>query len=279
MDYIELRIDVANLDEGIVEQLIAELSDVGYESFMEAEDSLYAYIPVENYQESVVKVLLYNFKNHQIRHEPVFVAEQNWNAVWEENFDPVIVNDILTIRAPFHKNLPKTKMEIVMEPKMAFGTGHHETTYLMAEALLSFPVKNLQVLDMGCGTGVLAILAAKCGAKKYVDAVDIDIWAKDSTLENASRNGVSSKVRVLLGDASLIQREKYELILANINRNILLDDMCTYASGLKREGTLMVSGIYTTDMPTITAKASCYDLKEISSKSKNDWAMIVFEKY
>ncbi len=279
MDYIELQISIVPFDNMTTEWLMAELSEVGYESFLETETGLYAYIPVSQYKENIVKVLLHDMPgNNTITYTPNFIEEKNWNAVWEENFEPVIIQNKLTIRAPFHKNLPKTELEIVMEPKMAFGTGHHETTYLMAEALLDFPVKGLQVLDMGCGTGVLAILAAKRGAKKFVDAIDIDVWAKNSTFENARRNRVFQKVRALLGDASLIQRNKYDLILANINRNILLSDMSTYAMGLKPGGTLMVSGIYFSDIPAVEAEAIHGGFQKQSEKTKNNWAMVVFKK-
>jgi len=278
MDYIELQITLNPYVAELSEVLTAELGEVGYESFTDTEDGLNAYIPVNLYQESALKVVFHNYKHiADISYKPQFIPDRNWNAVWEANFSPLVIDGICTICAPFHKNLPKTAMNIVMEPKMAFGTGHHDTTYLMAEALLRFPVKNLQVLDMGCGTGILAMIAAKLGAKKFVDAIDIDVWAKNSTLENARRNRVAQKIRAILGDASLIQKGKYDLILANINRNILLADMSTYAMGLKPGGTLMLSGIFTTDVPDTLAEAQAHSLRLVEQKSRNNWAFCRLE--
>jgi ribosomal protein L11 methyltransferase len=274
VDYIELQITLKPYAVELGEMLAAELGELGYESFTDTEDGLNAYIPVNQYQESLLKVVFHNYKPvADISYVPQFIPEQNWNAVWESNFAPIVIDGICTIRAPFHKNLPKTAMTIVMEPKMAFGTGHHDTTCQMAEALLHFSVKDLQVLDMGCGTGILAIIAAKRGAKKFVDAIDIDVWAKNSTLENARRNRVTQKIRAILGDASLIGKDKYDLILANINRNILLADMSAYAMGLKPGGTLMLSGFLTADIPDILAEAQRQGLRPVTQRSRNNWAM------
>jgi ribosomal protein L11 methyltransferase len=279
MDYIELQITLSPYSAALTECLAAELGDLGYESFAETETGLCAYIPAEQYQEGAVKLLFHLYGSQvEIHYTPQFIADRNWNAVWESNFEPLVIAGQCTVKAPFHKNLPKTARTVVIAPKMAFGTGHHDTTYLMVEELLNFPVKGLQVLDMGCGTGILAILAAKCGAKPFIDAIDIDAWAKNNALENARLNRVQHKIRVLLGDASLIQRNKYNLILANINRNILLTDLRTYALGLKPGGTLMVSGIFTSDSVAIEAEARLYHLAKTSETARNNWAMMQFVK-
>ncbi len=278
MDYIELKLQLNPYSEIVRDLLMADLGELGYESFAETDNGFSAYIPAGNYDERILKVALFNYKEQSgISYTTEYIAAQNWNALWESNFEPIVVDNLCTIRAPFHKNLPKTTYEIVMEPKMAFGTGHHHTTYLMLQAVLEIPMKGLQVLDMGCGTGVLAILAAKRGAKKFVDAIDIDVWAKNSTLENAKRNRVAQKIRTLLGDASLIQRGKYHLILANINRNILLEDISTYAMGLKPGGMVIVSGIYEADVDSIAAEAKKHNLKEIERRSRHAWAMAAFQ--
>jgi ribosomal protein L11 methyltransferase len=275
MDYIELQITLAPNAATLAECLIAELGDLGYESFAETGTGLHAYIPASQYQEKSVKLLFHLYSSQaDIQYAPQFIAGRNWNALWESNFEPLVIAGQCTVKAPFHKNLPKTARTVVIAPKMAFGTGHHDTTYLMAEALLNFPVKGLQVLDMGCGTGILAILAAKCGAKPFVDAIDIDTWAKNNALENARLNRVSHKIRVLLGDASLIQRHKYHLILANINRNTLLTDLRTYALGLKSGGTLMISGFFTTDSAALEAEARLHHLTKTAEAARNNWAMM-----
>jgi ribosomal protein L11 methyltransferase len=279
MDYIELQITLTPYSDALSECLSAELGDLGYEGFADTDTGLRAYIPAAQYEERPVKLLFHLYGNRaEIRYTPQFIADRNWNAVWEANFEPLVIAGQCTVKAPFHKNLPKTARTIVIAPKMAFGTGHHDTTYLMAEALLHFPVKELQVLDMGCGTGILAILAVKCGAKKFVDAIDIDVWAKNNTLENARLNRVPHKIRALLGDASLIQRDKYDLIMANINRNILLSDLRTYALGLKPGGTLMVSGFFTSDSADLEAEARLHRLTKTAENARHNWAMIQFVK-
>jgi ribosomal protein L11 methyltransferase len=279
MCYIDIKVVLRPYTEAQRDILIAELAENGYDSFAETEDGFHAYIPSDAYDEQRLKILFFTCREQaDITYTTEHIMEQNWNALWEAHFEPVVVDGVCTVRAPFHKNLPKTPYNIVMEPKMAFGTGHNHTTYLMLQALLEAPLKNLQVLDMGCGTGVLAILAAKRGAKKFVDAIDVDVWAKDSALENAKRNRVAQKIRVLLGDAALIQRNKYHLILANINRNILLEDMKTYARGLKPRGVLLASGFYETDADAIAAEAAQHGLHELERRSRYAWAMVAFQK-
>ncbi|MDR1405641.1 MAG: 50S ribosomal protein L11 methyltransferase [Prevotellaceae bacterium] len=279
MNYIEVKITLHPCTEAHREILIAELAENGYESFAETGEGFNAYIPVHDYDERRLKILFFSYREQTgISYATEHIMEQNWNAQWEACFEPVVVDGLCTVRAPFHKNLPKTAYEIVMEPKMAFGTGHHHTTYLLLQALLEIPLENLQVLDMGCGTGILAILAAKCGAKKFVDAIDVNLQAKNSALENARRNRVAQKIRVLLGDAALIQRNKYHLILANINRNILMEDMKTYAMGLKPRGVLLASGIYENDVDAVAAEAAQYDLCEIDRRTRHAWAMAAFQK-
>jgi ribosomal protein L11 methyltransferase len=279
MDYIELQVQLQPCVETTRDLLIAELAEHYYDAFTETEAGFNAYIPSLHYDERTLKVIFYPFREQaEITYRTEFIPDRNWNALWESGFEPVVIAQRCTIRAPFHRGLPKTDCEIIIEPNGAFGTGHHHTTYLMAEALLDAPVKNAQVLDMGCGTGVLAILAAKLGAKKFVDAIDTDVWAKNSAFDNARRNRVAQKIRAILGDAALIQREKYHLIFANINRNVLLDDMNVYAMGLKPHGQLFVSGFYEADADRIAAEAAAYGLTERERRQRQSWALLIFEK-
>jgi ribosomal protein L11 methyltransferase len=275
MTYYEVNIPLPFVyGEDKKEIIVATLADMGFESFSEGvHNSINAYIQEKAYKERVVTAALSELKI--TRHSARLIPDQNWNALWESNFTPIVVDGKLTIRAPFHTDLPQTEMEVVMEPKMAFGTGHHETTYLCTQYLLHANVKNLEVLDMGCGTGVLAIVAIMRGAA-HADAIDIDEWSYQSTLENAERNGVADKITALHGDASLIPQGKYNLVLANINRNILLQDMPRYAASLKPNGTLVASGIYTTDVPAVADCAKKHGFKLVQQKESNDWAMVEF---
>ena len=184
-----------------------------------------------------------------MRYSLSLIPEQNWNALWESSFEPVVIDGRCTIKASFHKGLPRTKYTIVIDPKMAFGTGHHQTTTLIIKSMLAHEkdIRGLQVLDMGCGTGILSILAAKMKAAVPVHAIDIDPVAVRSARENARRNRVPDRIHTLCGDASLIQAGKYDLILANINRNIILEDLSTYARGMKPGALLITSGFYEED--------------------------------
>ena len=276
MDYAELNFIVTPKNPG-VEILIAELAEIGFESFVETDNGVLAYIPDISYSEQKIQALEilrtdvaifdYSFK---------LIKAQNWNAVWESSFKPILVNDICVVRAPFHAPVKDVKYDIVIEPKMAFGTGHHETTYLMMEKLLNIDVKTDHVLDMGCGTAVLAILASKLGAAE-ITAIDNDEWAYNNSLENTLKNEASG-IKVLLGDAKLLPGKKFNLILANINRNILLQDMPFYIDSLESKGSLLMSGFFTTDIPVIQKKAEDSGLFFVEQRHKNNWALLHFIK-
>ena len=201
----------------------------------------------------------------------------NWNAVWESQFTPIVVDGLCTIKASFHEGLKKTRYNITIDPKMAFGTGHHQTTYMMCRALLQNEdaVRDKVVLDMGCGTAILAILAAKMKAA-HVYGIDIDAVAAISAYDNARLNRVGKKIETYCGDASLLQRNTYDTILANINRNILLQDMPTYAKCLRRDGRLFVSGFYVEDMPMLIGMAEASGLEYVSHDSIDNWCCITF---
>ena len=264
--------------DDISEIVVAEFADLGCDSFVDIENGVNAYIPKNVFNENAIKDTVASLEYiSKINYSVKFIETQNWNAIWESNFEPIVVNDVCTIRAPFHNNLPKTKYEIVIMPKMSFGTGHHATTYLVTEALLDIDVENLQVLDMGCGTGILAILAAMKNAA-HIDAIDIDDWAYENAVENVLVNNANEKVNVLLGDVATISGKFYDLILANINRNILVADMQHYANSLKNGGKLIVSGIFTEDIDIVETEANKYNLTKTEEKSRNKWARIQFVK-
>ena len=278
MDYIEIKLTIQPYSEELSEILTAELGDLGYESFFETEDGLETYIQVSNYNKSELENLLEEYKEkYSIKFEETLIKAQNWNAVWESNFEPIVIDNRCTVRAPFHTDMPKLEYDIVIEPKMSFGTGHHDTTYLVAEWLLNNNVNGLKALDMGCGTGILAILAAMKNAQP-VDAIDIDEWAYNNAIENVKTNNLADSITVKQGAASLLNGYSYNLILANINRNILLQDMATYTASLAKDGILVVSGIFTEDIPAITEEATKQGLQKVEEKSRNKWARVVFRK-
>ena len=257
-----------------VEILIAELGYAGFESFVETEEGVTAYIQKEEWNTSILdNIQILNSDEFEITYTFEDIAQTNWNAEWEKNFNQIVVDDVCTVRAPFHEK-PNTEYDIVIEPKMSFGTGHHETTHMMIQHILKNDFKNKSVLDMGCGTGVLAILAEKRGAKP-IDAIDIDNWCYINSIENVERNNCSNII-VYEGDASLLTGKKYDIIIANINRNILLKDMQTYASCLNKNGVLFLSGFYNNDIPIIEAECNKQMLKLDEKLERNNWVSLKF---
>jgi ribosomal protein L11 methyltransferase len=273
--YLEVRFSPLKSEEE-KSLLTAQLLEIGFESFVEDDNSLLAYLPANLYNEKLLKETEFILANPEIYFDVKTIEDKNWNKEWESNYQPVTIAGKCYVRAPFHPSIPGMEYEIIIEPGMAFGTAHHETTQLMASWLMELDVIGKEVLDMGCGTGILAILANKMGAK-IVTGIDNDEWAWRNGLENFKVNGVVSG-RVLPGDAALIKPVCYDMILANINRNVLLQDMKSYAAGLRKNGVLLLSGFYQKDIEAITDFATDYSLRFISSRVLNDWAAVILYK-
>jgi ribosomal protein L11 methyltransferase len=271
--YIGYDFKVNPLQPG-TEILIAELGYAGFESFVETEEGVIAYIQKDDWNEHILKdINILNSDEFKIEYTFSEIEQINWNSEWEKNFDPIEVDGKCTVRAPFHpaKNF---EYEIVIEPKMSFGTGHHETTFMMLQFILENDFKNKTVLDMGCGTAVLAILAEMRGASK-LDAIDIDEWCFENSMENIQRNDCKN-ISVYLGDASLLSDREYDVIIANINRNILLNDMQTYMESLNDVGELYLSGFYLEDLPIITETCNNLGFNFVENKEKNNWVAAKF---
>ncbi len=278
MDYFKITIRITPFEEWVRDVLSAQLAEKGFESFLETESGMEAFIPTGDYNESDVNQLLKAFEEHHSFHlQKERIESQNWNETWEKNyFSPLMVGGECLIRAPFHKDYPSLKYEIVIEPNMAFGTGNHETTTMMLEAILSRDFTGKTVLDMGCGTGILSILASMKGAGK-ITAIDIDEWAYKGARENAALNGISN-MTVRMGDASLLENEKYDALFANIHKNVLLEDMAAYSKSLKKGGELFMSGFYQNDIPDIKKQAENEGLSETGCKTKNNWVVSIYTK-
>ncbi len=273
--YLGYYFKVSPLQPG-TEILIAELGLAGFESFVENEDGVTAYIQKEEFHEGILEdIQILSSKEFEITFTSEDIKQTNWNSEWEKNFHPIIVADKCSIRAPFHEK-PNTEFDIIIEPKMSFGTGHHETTHMMIQHILKTDFNGKKVLDMGCGTGVLAILAEMKGAKP-IDAIDYDNWCYLNSLENVERNNCKH-ITVLEGDAGLLKNKTYDIIIANINRNILLQDMTAYASCLNKNGQLFLSGFYSEDIPLITSKCNKFDLSHVETLERNNWVALKFEK-
>lgn len=273
--YIEYTFKVEPI-EPTTEILIAELGSVGFESFVENENGVVAYIQKEVWNSDILDdIFVLNSEEFSIEFEHKEIEQTNWNAEWEKNFNPIQVDDLVSIRAPFHEN-PNLKYDIVIEPKMSFGTGHHETTHMMVQHLLNIDVEGKKVLDMGCGTGILAIFAEMKGAQP-IDAIDIDAWCYENSIENVERNNCKH-ISVYEGEASLLKGKNYDVIIANINRNILLNDMKTYTDCLNEEGTLLLSGFYKEDIPTIDNEVSKYGLTLKNTIERNNWVALQYQK-
>ncbi|MDC8006152.1 50S ribosomal protein L11 methyltransferase [Aureisphaera galaxeae] len=274
--YIEYDFKVSPLQPG-TEILIAELGYAGFESFVENEEGVKAYIQKEEWNADLLEdIQILNSTEFEITHEHKEIEQVNWNAEWESNFKPIVVSEDCAVRAPFHEpyNVP---YEIIIEPKMSFGTGHHETTYMVLQFILENDFEGKTVLDMGCGTAVLAILAEKRGAVR-LDAIDIDEWCVENSTENCERNQCNA-ITVQLGDAALIPKEAtYDTLIANINRNILLNDMPIYEAALKSSGELYLSGFYEEDLPMIKECCEGLGMRYQEHKQKNSWIAAKFVK-
>lgn len=258
------------------EILIAELSENGYDTFIEHEDGFSAFIPSENFKQDILdEVLQILPKEVNYSIEKQELEDVNWNQEWEKNFEPILVENQIYLHADFHEKRDEIPYQINIQPKMSFGTGHHETTYLMLKTMLTMDFKDKFVLDMGCGTSVLAVFAKQKEAK-HVLAIDNDTWAFENSLENAKRNQV--EIDVKLGDASLLENQTFDVILANINKNILLQDMEKYVENLNENGFLLMSGIYNFDVEDITEIAEELGLTYISKEEKNSWCAVKFQK-
>ena len=280
-EYIEVAIKIAPFSEENAEILTAEISELPFESFTAEDPYLKCYIQKELYDAQALNVIMSGIEDYgfEVEFTSNLMPAVNWNAVWESQFTPIIVDGTCTIKASFHEGLRRTRYNITIDPKMAFGTGHHQTTYMMCRALLQNEeaARGKIVMDMGCGTAILAILAAKMKAEK-VYGIDIDAVAAISAYDNARLNRVGKVIETYCGDASLLQRNSYDVLLANINRNILLQDIPTYAQCLHKDGLLFVSGFYVEDMPMIIGMAQNSGLEYVSHDSIDNWCCIKFQK-
>tara|TARA_R110002051_G_scaffold324217_1_gene420523 strand:- start:672 stop:1514 length:843 start_codon:yes stop_codon:yes gene_type:complete len=272
-NYIEYTFTVSPLQPA-TDILIAQLGEIGFESFVETETGALAYIKKEDWSDDMVTAIqILTNPKFEIDYDVVEIEQENWNATWEQNFNPIQVGDACVVRAPFHEK-PDVTYDIVIEPKMSFGTGHHETTYMMMQHILNIDFTGKSVLDMGSGTGVLAILAAMRGAAP-VEAIDIDNWCYINAMENVERNN-HPEIKVSEGDASLLEGKKFDVIIANINRNILLEDIPTYAKCLNKNGLLFLSGFYKEDMSIIGDRCKEFGLEYETNIENNNWVAVKY---
>ena len=277
MNYISYTFSIKSkkLSSQIVSEiLIAQLGEAGFESFTENEDGVIAYIQKKDWHQEILDgVPVLRSDDFNISHKMEEIEQVNWNSEWEKNFEAIQVNNLVSIRAPFHTD-PKLKYDIIILPKMSFGTGHHETTHLMIQQLLDLELDGKSVLDMGCGTGILAIFSEMKGADK-IDAIDIDDWCYENAIENAEKNQCN-KITVYKGDASLLTGKSYDVIIANINRNVLLRDIEIYSKNLTKNGVLLLSGFYKADIPIIDKIAQQNNLLLVKTLEKNNWVSLKY---
>lgn len=280
MKYFEFKFNTNPCDETVNDTLAYLLGEIGFESFVECEEGLMAYIQCSLCDEAVVKSSLETFPlpDTKINYTFAEAEDKNWNEEWEKNyFQPIVIDDRCVIHSTFHKDVPQAKYDIVINPQMAFGTGHHETTSLILAELLDCELNGKSLLDMGCGTSILAILARMRGAQPCT-AIDIDEWCVRNSIENIELNKVDD-IAVSQGDASALSgKGPFDIVIANINRNILLNDMKCYVGCMHSGSELYMSGFYVNDIHVIRKKAEELGLHFVHHKEKNNWAMVKFVK-
>ena len=276
MEYTELDIRV-NPVVPFADILVARLNEIEFESYNEDESGVKAYVQTHLLEENAVAVIINEVaKLCELSYTITKVKQENWNKKWENNFEPVHINDRCVIRAHFHAEYPDIEQEIIITPKMSFGTGHHETTSLVMNEMFGIDFKNKSVLDMGSGTGVLAILAAKLGARSLI-GIDFDKWAFENAVENANLNAVNN-IDFIHGDSDAIGEATFDVILANINRNIILQDIATYVGAMNHKSEILFSGFFKEDIPLVLEKSEQLGLELVVSKYKNKWQMLHLKK-
>ncbi|MBX7051248.1 MAG: 50S ribosomal protein L11 methyltransferase [Flavobacteriales bacterium] len=277
MNYIELDFILEPLMPAR-DVLVAELADAGFDSFVETDDGVKAYIPEENFTDDIMKdMMVMKMPELSISYVKSMIEDQNWNAEWEKSFDPIDVEGKCLIRAPFHDASASHLYEIIIEPKMSFGTGHHATTYLMIAEMMDMDLNGKTVLDMGCGTGVLAVMAEKQQASD-IDAIDIDEWAFENTLENVERNHCHHIQTIKGGAEAIPSQKRYDVILANINRNILTRDMHVYVNAMNTSSHILFSGFFVTDRRDIETVATSLGLQFVHQRERGEWTLLHFRK-
>ncbi|MGE0015941.1 MAG: 50S ribosomal protein L11 methyltransferase [Bacteroides sp.] len=278
MKYLEFIFKTEPCSEAVNDVLAATLGEVGFESFVDSESGITAYIQQELYREELLKASLEDFpiENVSIGYTWSEAEDKDWNEEWEKNFfQPIVIGNRCVIHSTFHQDVPQAEYDIVINPQMAFGTGHHETTSLIISELLDADLTGKTVLDMGCGTSILAILASMRGADALL-AVDIDSWCVNNSIENIALNHINN-IEVELGDAATLNgKGPFDVVIANINRNILLHDMAAYVACMKPQAELYMSGFYAEDVPLIREKAESLGLHFTHSKSQNNWTAVKF---
>lgn len=278
MKYIQVTFSFKAIEEYQQDLLIAELADIGFNTFENTEKGFVAFVDFNTFDEDQLKNVLKQFEGEfQYSYVVSEIEGRNWNEEWEKNFEPLIIDEQCYVRATFHEAKPQYKYEIIIDPKMAFGTGHHQTTTMMMQYILATDVKNKEILDMGCGTAILAILAAKKGASKLL-AIDNDEVCYQSSIENAALNGIDNLVAIC-GGKEVIPAAEFDIILANINRNILLDQIPVYANVLKPGGNILFSGFYEfPDLEMIKKACEPFGIRYVDHKKIGEWVAACFTK-
>ncbi len=278
MNYIKVTFRIANAEEYTADLLASFLGEIGFESFEETTQGIIGYCPESLFDAAQIQPVLDELPGEaQITYRTDLIEDQNWNQVWEDNyFEPIVVGGHCCIHSAQRLPDKKYKYDIIINPRQAFGTGSHETTRMIVSLLMDMSLHGKTVIDMGCGTGVLAIMASLCGAKELF-AVDIDPWSQQNAIDNIAANNIHN-IQVALGDANLLADKKCDLLMANINRNILIQDMDKYYNAIEAGGKLMMSGFYSEDLPLIKAKAISLGMEQKEVMTNNDWVAVCYKK-